>query len=238
MGCIGLGLNVISATFLHGKLLSTVFMYTCMHEQTSLMHILEEHHGHDHGSGHGHSHGDADSIHSEGAVHDSHDMTVSSSHSPQPAAHDLLTSPVQPIQPHAEHRHNVAKLKSPGRDLGMLGVLTHVIGDALNNVGVIIAAVVIWQTDYAARFYADPGASMGIALMILLTALPLVKNSGAILLQSAPRGVDLGDVKHDLEKVRTSVAGWLARQALNTPRVRAHAQRLQISSGADERSLN
>ena len=83
----------------------------------------------------------------------------------------------------------------------MLGVLTHVIGDALNNVGVIIAALVIWQADYAARFYADPGASMGIAIMILLTALPLVKNSGAILLQSAPRGVDLGDVKHDLEKV-------------------------------------
>ncbi|EOO03892.1 putative cation diffusion facilitator family metal ion protein [Phaeoacremonium minimum UCRPA7] len=157
MGCIGLGLNIISATFLH------------------------EHHGHDHGSGHGHSHGDSSSVHSDGITQEDYDMT--------------------PIQPHAEHRHNAAKLKSPGRDLGMLGVLTHVIGDALNNVGVIIAALVIWQADYAARFYADPGASMGIAIMILLTALPLVKNSGAILLQSAPRGVDLGDVKHDLEKI-------------------------------------
>jgi solute carrier family 30 (zinc transporter), member 1 len=83
----------------------------------------------------------------------------------------------------------------------MLGVFIHVIGDALNNIGVIIAALVIWKTNYAGRFYADPGASMGIAIMILLSALPLVKSSGSILLQSAPRGVDLGDVKHDLERV-------------------------------------
>jgi Co/Zn/Cd efflux system component len=56
----------------------------------------------------------------------------------------------------------------------------------------------------ALEVYADPGVSMGISLMILVSALPLVKNSGAILLQSAPRGLDLGDVKHDLEKVRAS----------------------------------
>ncbi len=100
----------------------------------------------------------------------------------------------------------------------MLGVLIHVISDALNNVGVIIAALVIWQTSYEARFYADPGVSMGIAIMILLSALPLVKHSGTILLQSAPRGVDLGDVKHDLEKVSTGVPDeregrmvWLTR---------------------------
>jgi len=95
-----------------------------------------------------------------------------------------------------------ARIKNPGRDLGMLGVMIHVIGDALNNIGVIIAAAVIWKTSYDARFYADPAVSLGIALMILLTALPLVKGSGAILLQSAPRGVDLADVKHDIEKVR------------------------------------
>jgi solute carrier family 30 (zinc transporter), member 1 len=84
----------------------------------------------------------------------------------------------------------------------MMGVLIHVIGDALNNIGVIIAALVIWLTNYDARFYADPGVSLGIAIMILLSSLPLVKHSGTILLQSAPRGVNLNDVKHDLEKVR------------------------------------
>ena len=101
----------------------------------------------------------------------------------------------------------------------MMGVLVHLIGDAINNIGVIIAAAVIWKAKYEGRFYADPGVSMGIAIMILLSALPLgklyllslfcqlltswplVRNSGTILLESVPLGVNLDDVKHDLEKV-------------------------------------
>jgi len=58
-------------------------------------------------------------------------------------------------------------------DLGVMGVLIHVIGDAINNVGVIIAALVIWLAKYDGRFYADPGVSVGIALLILASAIPL-----------------------------------------------------------------
>ena len=100
----------------------------------------------------------------------------------------------------------------------MMGVLVHVIGDAINNVGVIIAAALIWKAKYGGRFYADPAVSMGISIMILLSSLPLskqnslpsylrlltvqiVKNSGSILLECVPIGVSLEDVKHDLEKV-------------------------------------
>ena len=89
----------------------------------------------------------------------------------------------------------------------MLGVLVHVIGDAINNIGVIIAAVIIWQTRTEARFYADPAASMFIAIMIFVSAIPLTRNTGAILLQSAPRGVEIEDVKHDLEQVRHPMTG-------------------------------
>ena len=37
------------------------------------------------------------------------------------------------------------KKKGSERDLGIMGVLVHVISDAINNVGVIIAADVIWK---------------------------------------------------------------------------------------------
>lgn len=103
----------------------------------------------------------------------------------------------------------------------MMGVLIHVLGDCANNVGVVIAAAVIWFASYGGRFYADPAVSMGIAIMIFISSIPLsmytfpqqlhmlqdlsdfikVKQSGLILLQSAPQGVDYDDVKHDLEKV-------------------------------------
>ncbi len=52
-------------------------------------------------------------------------------------------------------------------------MLLHIIGDAANNVGVIIAAVVIWKSPHENRYYADPAASMAIALLILLTSVPL-----------------------------------------------------------------
>lgn len=74
---------------------------------------------------------------------------------------------------HDNHRHNSRQPPKKGYDLGMLGVLIHVLGDAANNVGVIISALVIWLTAYPARYYADPAVSMGIAMIILTTSIPL-----------------------------------------------------------------
>ncbi|OTB00407.1 hypothetical protein M426DRAFT_26636 [Hypoxylon sp. CI-4A] len=178
MGSVGLALNIISATLLH------------------------EHHGHEHG-GHGHSHTHAENDSStESHGHDHGHVNVEAgrrgSDSLGGYQHEV---PLTPISAHAEHRHTIVDLQSSGRDLGMMGVLIHVLGDACNNVGVIIAALVIWLAPSPARFYADPGISMGIAIMILFTSIPLVKNSGRILMQSAPKGVDMDDVKHDLEKI-------------------------------------
>jgi zinc transporter 1 len=106
-----------------------------------------------------------------------------------------------PTPSHANHLHILAKPRNHGMDLGILGVLIHVIGDAINNIGVIISAVIIWFVKSPNRFYADPAISMWIAIMILLTAVPLTKRSGKILLQSAPLGVKIEDVKHDLEAI-------------------------------------
>lgn len=83
----------------------------------------------------------------------------------------------------------------------MLGVFIHVLGDAINNIGVIIAAVIIWKVEGEGRYYADPVVGVFISIMILLSAIPLVKNSGAILLQTTSKGINLEDVKHDIEKV-------------------------------------
>lgn len=59
----------------------------------------------------------------------------------------------------------------------MMAVLLHVVGDAANNVGVIIAAAVMWKAQYDGRFYADPAVSMAIALMIFISSIPLGKLS-------------------------------------------------------------
>lgn len=87
-----------------------------------------------------------------------------------------------------------------------MGVMLHVMGDAANNLGVMASALVIWFAKYEGRYYADPGTSMGIGLMIILTSLPLMRSAGHILLESKPDNIDADDVKHDLEKVRTATS--------------------------------
>lgn len=108
---------------------------------------------------------------------------------------------VQVTSSHHEHKHSFVAPSKPGRDLGIFGVFIHVVGDAINNVGVIVSAVIIWKLDSPARYYADPAIGIFIAIMIFLTAIPLTKKSGSILLQIAPGGIDLEDVKHDIEMV-------------------------------------
>ncbi|KAH7081459.1 cation efflux family-domain-containing protein [Paraphoma chrysanthemicola] len=108
---------------------------------------------------------------------------------------------ISPAPTHAAHMHITASPKKHGMDLGILGVLIHVLGDAINNIGVIISAVIIWFVKSDKRFYADPAVSLWIAIMILISAVPLTKRSGKILLQSAPLGVKIDDIKHDLESI-------------------------------------
>ena len=58
----------------------------------------------------------------------------------------------------------------------MMGVMIHVIGDAINNLGVMAAGLIIWlAAPHAGRHYADPGVSMFIAILIILSSFPLSK---------------------------------------------------------------
>ncbi|KAF7591610.1 hypothetical protein BBP40_001310 [Aspergillus hancockii] len=160
IGCVGLGLNLLSGLFLHE---------------------------HDHG----------DSAVAE-PVDQGSDLTSQAS----VLEHRGSLSSRVAIPSHVEHRHSVnPQPTKKGHDLGMMGVLIHVLGDAMNNIGVIIAALVIWKADYEGKYYADPAVSMAISFVILLSSLPLVRKSGTILLQSVPLGLDPEDVKHDLEAI-------------------------------------
>ncbi|TQS36816.1 hypothetical protein Golomagni_02725 [Golovinomyces magnicellulatus] len=92
------------------------------------------------------------------------------------------------------------------RDFGMMGIIAHLISDALNNIGIIVAALVIWKGQFPSRFYSDPIVSLCIAIMILITSLPLCKNAGLILMESVPSGIRLEDIKNDLEKIPDIIA--------------------------------
>nr|BAH80466.1 putative CDF zinc transporter [Lentinula edodes] len=109
---------------------------------------------------------------------------------------------------HAGHNHtNTRKLsKNHSHNFGMLAVLIHLCGDAINNIGVVSAAILILKLTSPNRFYADPAASMLISFIIFGTAIPLTIRTGRILLEAAPIGLDLQKVTDDLSGIPNVVS--------------------------------
>ncbi|KAI9322496.1 cation efflux protein [Dichotomocladium elegans] len=94
----------------------------------------------------------------------------------------------------SQHQH-----KHDEGHLNMRGVFLHVAGDALGNVGVIASTLVIWLTDGTWRYYLDPAVSLLIAIIICISAIPLIRETSFILLQGS--NVALDDVKSEISRL-------------------------------------
>lgn len=108
---------------------------------------------------------------------------------------------------HTTHKHAQPKDASTSNgghshsDLNMRGVFLHVMGDALGNIGVIASALFIWLTQYSWRYYSDPFISLVITVIILCSAIPLCRAASRILLQAVPAGINVDDIKDDIEQL-------------------------------------
>jgi cobalt-zinc-cadmium efflux system protein len=71
-------------------------------------------------------------------------------------------------------------------DLNMQSAWVHVMGDLASSVGVLIGVFVIAKTGWT---WVDPLLSLGIALLIALSAFKLFVKALHILLESAPKGL-------------------------------------------------
>ena len=79
--------------------------------------------------------------------------------------------------------------------LNLRAAATEVLSDLVGSVLAVVAGVVIWTTGFER---ADALASLVIAALILPRALQLLREASAILLEAAPRGLDLEEVRRHL----------------------------------------
>ncbi len=98
---------------------------------------------------------------------------------------------------HADHQHTKLQevLEKKSYDLGLLGAMVHLFGDALNNLFVIIAAAVIWKTGFSR---VDGIASFLVGISILATSIPLMWRSARLLLEAAPEEMSLAGIEEDI----------------------------------------
>lgn len=144
-------------------------------------------------NGHGHSH-ECDTDAEDGHGH-AHDLSEA-----EAGGHD-----------HSGHSHGPASQVEGGDDhshgghshgsMNMHGVFLHVLGDALGNVGVIAAGLVILLAEGDWKYYFDPAISLLITIIIFSSALPLVKSASYILMQGVPGHISLDAVRNSISRV-------------------------------------
>lgn len=78
------------------------------------------------------------------------------------------------------------------RDLNLRGAFLHVLADAVSFFGVILAAIVVYWFNW---ILADAVASLFVACLICLSALPLVWDSLRILMEYTPPNIDVSAVE-------------------------------------------
>ena len=84
-----------------------------------------------------------------------------------------------------------AVFRRGGRDLNLRASFIHLAGDALGSLGVVVAGLVILTTGWR---YADPLFSVLLGVLILGSTWTVLKQSLLVLLEAAPRGLDVGEV--------------------------------------------
>ena len=84
------------------------------------------------------------------------------------------------------------------QNLNQRGAFLHVLGDLFGSVATIVAALVIKATGWYA---ADPILSAVIGLLVVYGAWSLLRESVDVLLESAPRGMDVAKVRRAMQEV-------------------------------------
>ncbi|MCC7350376.1 MAG: cation transporter [Phycisphaerales bacterium] len=90
-----------------------------------------------------------------------------------------------------------------GESLNVHGAWLHVLTDALGSVGAIAAGVLVWAWKWN---WADPAISILIGALVVYSSWNLLKESVAVLMESAPKGVNVDRVR----EVMMGVSGVVA----------------------------
>lgn len=84
-------------------------------------------------------------------------------------------------------------------NLNMRGAFLHVISDMLGSVGAIVAALLIMFFDWG---WADPLASVIVAVLVLRSGYYVTKSGLHVLMEGAPQNIDMDDVVQTIQKIQ------------------------------------
>ena len=90
------------------------------------------------------------------------------------------------------------KLKE-SKSLNIKAALYHVLGDAIQSFGVVIAGIIIYfKPEYS---IVDPCCTLTFAVLVFLTTYPVVKDCVRVLMEGTPDGLDIKEISDDLQTI-------------------------------------
>ncbi len=89
--------------------------------------------------------------------------------------------------------------KDSGRNINIKAAYLHLLGDTLSSVGVIAGGILII---FYKIYWVDPLLTFIIGLYILKETFVILKEAVEILMQAAPAGISINDIKDELEKMQ------------------------------------
>ncbi len=164
-----------------------------------LKEVEAEHAAEDHGHSHakddpGHSHGKDDHGHSHGKDDHGHSHDNSNTHTtaPQEFKKKKTQTPEVHQQPD-DHGHS-----HDSQNINLHAALVHVMGDAVQNLGVVIAGLIIYF--YPEASIADPICTYIFSIIVVFTTIRILKDCISVLMEGSP-------VKFDMEKLENDLHG-------------------------------
>jgi cobalt-zinc-cadmium efflux system protein len=96
------------------------------------------------------------------------------------------------------HAHDHDHDHAYEQNLNVQAALFHVVGDALGALAVIVGGGLILLTHQA---WIDPALSLLVAGIIIVGVARVLRDASDVLLESAPRGVDAGDIERRIREI-------------------------------------
>jgi len=79
--------------------------------------------------------------------------------------------------------------------MNIRAAIIHLVGDIVQSIGVVIAAVIIYFTNWT---FADPICTFIFTLLCLFTTIPIFRDCMYVLMESTPRSIDVAECFNEL----------------------------------------
>ncbi|KAL1007569.1 hypothetical protein UPYG_G00088500 [Umbra pygmaea] len=113
--------------------------------------------------------------------------------------HGHSHGPPSPLQNSHGHNQGGPGAHGPQGSLAIRAAFIHALGDLVQSVGVLIAAYIVrFKPEYK---LADPICTYIFSVLVLFTTIRIIRDTGLIILEGAPRHVNVQRIREDLLKL-------------------------------------